>query len=140
MIYCMALDKVAKGRRELWAICRQERGHQGLHHDPKFPAHHWPETFFAFEFEYGRPRKMPSARKVALCKACGKRIRTDGAPEACVCKETGANKRQAIMFADERRVIANEASARDLQDDIDWVMKDFEKQLMERCEGYDREW
>lgn len=111
--------------------CGMLSRHEGLHHDPKRPGHYWEETFYAFEFEYGRPVKVATARKVRLCKRCEKEIRTDGANGSCVCKEIGATKRQAIMFADEREKTAREDMAADIQADIDWLIL---KQHRERNE------
>ena len=112
-------------------------GHAGAHHDAKHKGHYWEETFYWDEFERTRI-KVPTVKKMRLCKKCGKQIRTDGANDACVCKETGADKRQAIMFADEREQIEREASERNLQDDIDWLMGEWAKHEEEN--GYHGLW
>lgn len=119
---CNAVDKAVIGRRELWMHCGLPPRHEGLHHDPKRPGHHWAETFYFGEFEPGRPKKVATARKVRRCKRCGKEQRTDGANDSCVCKEIGATKRQSIMFADEREKAERSANAKDLDDDIKWIL------------------
>lgn len=119
---CNAIDKIPMSRREFWCHCGLLSRHEGHHHDPKRPNHHWSETFYFGEFEPGRPVKVTTARKMRLCKRCGKEQRTDGAKDACVCKEIGATKRQAIMFADEREQAERNANAKELEDDIAWIL------------------
>ena len=138
MRQCEAVDKAWVGRRELWLSCRLSAGHNGAHHDPRHKGHYWTETFYEREFEWGRPRKIPTVKKVRLCKKCGKQQRTDGANDACICKETGADKRQAIMFADEREKIERAASERNLQKDIDWLMGEWKREEEEN--GYHAAW
>lgn len=138
MIYCMALDKVAVGRRQLWMVCRQDRGHDGLHYDEK---HHryWHETFFAFEFEYSKAKNLPATKKTILCSKCGKRLKALGAVDAdriCVCKEIGATRRQSIMFADEREQQHRTETMREMDEDIAWVMEKHAAMIEERCEFY----
>ena len=132
---CGAIDKAWIGRRELWMRCGYPSKHRGPHHDAKHKGHYWEETFYWDEFDRA---KVPTVKKVRLCKKCGKRIRSDGANDACVCKETGADKRQAIMFADERELIEREASERNLQDDIDWLMSEWKR--YEEENGYHGLW
>jgi hypothetical protein len=133
MAKCNAVDRAWFGRRQLWLLCSYERWHEGPHRDSRHKEHYWSETFYEEEIERGRPIKVPT-KKVRLCKKCGKERRTDGANDACVCKETGANKRQSIMFADEREKLYRQAALRDLEDDIAWLMDRWKKEADE--DGY----
>lgn len=135
---CLALDKAMIGLRELWMTCRLERGHEGHHNDPKRASHFWKETFYAFEFEYGRPVRIAMKRKVRICKKCGKQVRTDGGPDSCVCKEIGANKRQSILFAEEREKACREAASMDIGRDFDWLMADSDRRR--ESDGYHGAW
>lgn len=137
MRQCRAVDKAWFGRRELWLVCSILAGHAGAHHDAKRKGHYWEETFYWDEFERTRI-KVPKKKKVRLCKKCGKEKRTDGANDACVCKKIGANKRQAIMFADEREKFEREASLKELEDDIAWLMGEWKREEDEN--GYHGLW
>lgn len=125
---CNAIDKAFIGRRELWMHCGLLPRHEGLHHDPKRPGHYWEETFYAFEFEYGRSTRIGSvkmARKEARCKKCEKPYKTQGSAEICVCKAIGSKRRQSILFAEEREKVYRE-NPRDpesiTEDDIAFTM------------------
>jgi hypothetical protein len=118
--------------------CRYSPRHHGPHHDPKRKGHYWTETFYRGEFMEGRS-KVPTVRKERTCKTCGKPRRTDGAPDACVCRETEANRRQAIMFADERERAVRQEQADEMQVDIDWIRAHHARLIEERCESYQGE-
>lgn len=133
---CLAMDKVFVGRRELWARCRLPKHHERIggplrdpdnisfHHDPKFPHHDWEETFYEFEYERGKA-KVATKKKVRACKSCGKPIRSD---DACVCREIGETKSQAIMFAEERVETHRESMARDKDEDWEWLEQQWAEQ------------
>lgn len=123
--HCGAMDKMLGRRGQPWARCSQTRKHDGNHHDTRFPGHRWEETFFELDFVTSRA-KTPTKRKVRSCKRCGKQFRTDGSPDACVCKEIEVNRRQTIMFADEREKACRDAMERDLDDDLAWLTAKWE--------------
>jgi hypothetical protein len=122
---CNAVDKAMIGRRELWMHCGLLPRHEGRHHDPKRPGHYWEETFYAFEFEYGRSTRIGSVKtkkRAYKCKTCGNTFRADREGEVCVCKAIQANRRQAIMFAAERKEIHLGRDEYTTQNDIDWIL------------------
>lgn len=101
------------------------------HFDPKH-NHHWTGPLLqAFDVETKRRTKAGAVKvkkAVRLCKKCSKQVRTDGASDACVCKETGADKRQAILFADERELLAREKTMDEMQSDIDSLMAQWKRE------------
>lgn len=138
-LICGAVDKALFGRRELWVRCHYQRGHHEPHNDPKHPEYVWHETVFWDEFEPGKVVKGTVKRKVKTCDTCGKRIRTDGANGACVCKEIGARQQQGIMFASERERTARDEAALELANDIAELMAEhaaWQKKYAEDRDAY----
>lgn len=114
-----------------YAYCTNERGHDAGHYNSTLRMAWDGPVLYWDEFEHTRPKvKTPLVRKVKICKHCEKQIRTDGANDACVCKEIEATRRQGIMFADERERSFREDAQRELQDDIDWIAQEWEVQRL----------
>ena len=138
--FCNAVDDVGTEKQARYAYCTKPAHHwekdDAIHFDDK-RKHSWTETIFWDEFERGRTARagaVKAAKKVNLCKKCGKQVRTDGGPDSCVCKATGRGAKQAKMFMADRERIEKEIMAADLDEDVAefWVRYDANELRIER--------
>lgn len=151
---CGSVDKAMRLVGRPWVTCTLDVAHMGtesvdgLSESPEDAPHHdrtrnysWHGSrILRFDMEQGRTTKagaVSSKRKVRLCKKCGKQVREQGGPDACVCQEIGANKRQTVMFLDEREIATREAEARQIDDDWDWLESEWAKA---ESDGYHAPW
>lgn len=122
--HCNAIQEMWRGKQMIYAYCTKPANHwesdDGEHFDEK-RKHSWAETIFWDEFERGRSTRagaVKAAKKVRLCKHCSRPIKTDGSPDACVCKPTGQTKKQGTMFKEDRERAERDFQAIDLAEDI----------------------
>jgi hypothetical protein len=111
---------------------------QGCPHYDAQRNHRWTGPWNPDDERGKTVAQTKTKRKVRRCEKCGKVKRDDGANDSCVCRETGANRRQSILFADEREKSYRQAALRDLEDDIAWLMEQWKKEADE--DGYHAAW
>lgn len=154
MPQCRAVDKAMRLVGRPWVTCTLDIAHMGQeslyglsetlpespHHD-RTRNYSWHGPVIRWDdFDRTRPTKagaVGTRRKVRLCKACNKQIREQGGPDACVCAEIGANKRQTVMFLDEREIATRAAEARQIDDDFDWLEEQW---AIAESDGYHAPW